>query len=454
MSDTSYTVFQHYGTNAQRLAFTPTPPGTGNPIYIWYETDTDNTYVYTTAWHQIASSSSGSAITALTGDVTATGPGSSAATIANDAVTLAKLANASANDKVLGSGNAGAGANYAEITLGSGLTMTGTTLSAAGSGGTVTTTGSPASGNLTKFSGASSIVNGDLAGDVTTSGTLTTTIANSAVTLAKIANAAANSKLVGSGASGSGSAYVEVTVGSGLAMTGTTLSATGGGGTPGGSDKDIQYNNASAFGGITPGVAGTVLTSNGVSSTPSFQAAGGGGSYVLLEQHTASASASLDFTTFISSTYDTYEFRFINIIPTTNGSRLQVQMGTGAGPTWDTGNNYQWGGASWNQGAGGTADGGGGVALICLSMTPYLSNVSTNGYNGRQQFSNPNSTASYKFLSGDFSYMDATPNFNHGTVGGKYANAAAVTGVRFGCGSTFGTDTIASGTIRVYGVAK
>lgn len=43
--------------------------------------------------------------------------------------------------------------------------------------GTVSTTGSPASGNLTKFSGASSITNGDLSGDVTTSGTLATTVA-------------------------------------------------------------------------------------------------------------------------------------------------------------------------------------------------------------------------------------------------------------------------------------
>src|SRR5215471_1110655 len=45
-------------------------------------------------------------------------------------------------------------------------------------GGTVTTTGSPASGNLTKFSGAASITNGDLSGDVTTSGTLVATLAN------------------------------------------------------------------------------------------------------------------------------------------------------------------------------------------------------------------------------------------------------------------------------------
>jgi hypothetical protein len=43
--------------------------------------------------------------------------------------------------------------------------------------GSVTVTGSPSSGNLSKFSGASSITNTDLTGDVTTSGTVATTLA-------------------------------------------------------------------------------------------------------------------------------------------------------------------------------------------------------------------------------------------------------------------------------------
>ncbi|PWT75511.1 MAG: hypothetical protein C5B59_08510 [Bacteroidetes bacterium] len=57
-----------------------------------------------------------------------------------------------------------------------------TTAGGGGGGGTVTTTGSPSSGNLTKFSGSTSITNGDLSGDVTTSGALATTLANTAVT--------------------------------------------------------------------------------------------------------------------------------------------------------------------------------------------------------------------------------------------------------------------------------
>jgi hypothetical protein len=99
--------------------------------------------------------------------------------------------------------------------------------------GTVTTTGSPASGNLAKFSSGTAITNADLAGDVTTSGTATTTIAanvvtttkiiNSAVTLAKIANAAANSKLLGSGSAGSGSAYAELTPNLNLAIASTNV---------------------------------------------------------------------------------------------------------------------------------------------------------------------------------------------------------------------------------------
>lgn len=49
------------------------------------------------------------------------------------------------------------------------------TAAANGVTGTVTTTGSPASGNLAKFSGTTSIVNGDLSGDCTTAGTLSIT---------------------------------------------------------------------------------------------------------------------------------------------------------------------------------------------------------------------------------------------------------------------------------------
>lgn len=71
---------------------------------------------------------------ALTGDVTSAGA-SLATTIANDAVSYAKMQNVSAASKLLGRGAASGSGDVEEISLGSGLSMSGTTLSASGGGG-------------------------------------------------------------------------------------------------------------------------------------------------------------------------------------------------------------------------------------------------------------------------------------------------------------------------------
>ena len=41
---------------------------------------------------------------------------------------------------------------------------------------------------------------------------------------------------------------------------------------PGGSSTQVQFNNSGAFGGISSSTAGFILTSNGTTTTPSFQA--------------------------------------------------------------------------------------------------------------------------------------------------------------------------------------
>jgi hypothetical protein len=151
----------------------------------------------------------------LTGDVTASGTGSFAATIANDAVTFAKFQNL-ATDSLVGRDTAGTG-DAESITVGGGI----------------------------EFTGAGALRTTAFTGDVTkTAGGTALTIANDAVTYAKMQNVSAASRLLGRGDSGSGDPQ-EITLGSGLTMTGTTLSASGGGG---GGVADADYGDITVSG--------------------------------------------------------------------------------------------------------------------------------------------------------------------------------------------------------------
>jgi hypothetical protein len=74
---------------------------------------------------------------------------------------------------------------------------------------------------------------------------------------------------------------------------------------------------------------GTTLIDNGT-----LDAAVPSGKMILLATQTASASATISFTSGIDSTYDSYVFKFINIHPETNEVKFQFNFST------DSGSNY------------------------------------------------------------------------------------------------------------------
>src|SRR5271166_2894520 len=63
---------------------------------------------------------------------------------------------------------------------------------------------------------------------------------------------------------GSSAVPEAITLGAGLSFSGTTLVSSGGGGTPGGTSGQIQYDNAGSFGGFTMSGDATLVTSTGV----------------------------------------------------------------------------------------------------------------------------------------------------------------------------------------------
>ena len=89
-------------------------------------------------------------------------------------------------------------------------------------------------------------------------------------------------------------------------------------------------NNITTGGVILP--AG--ITNSSVSAVTSFANATAAATLVLLSTQTASNSATLSFTTGLDSTYDAYEFHFINIAPRTDTASFTFNGST------DSGSNY------------------------------------------------------------------------------------------------------------------
>jgi hypothetical protein len=89
-------------------------------------------------------------------------------------------------------------------------------------------------------------------------------------------------------------------------------------------------NNITTGGVILP--AG--ITNASVSAVTSFANASGG-TLILLSTQTASASATISFTTGLDSTYDEYIFKFINCHPATDNVKFTFNMSTDAGANYN-----------------------------------------------------------------------------------------------------------------------
>lgn len=205
MSDPSLNYYVAIGDTAARTAFTPsaaTPAAGPGPLHIWYDTDLKRFFTWVSAAWEAASA----AYSALLADIAGTSF-SQGDVIYHNGSNLVRLA-AGTSGHFLKTQGAGANPVWAAATA---------TLADADYGDIVVSS----TGTVWTVDNLA-ITSGKLASNAVT----TAKITDANVTLAKIANAAANSRLVGSGASGSGAAYAELDVGAGLTIASTTLQST------------------------------------------------------------------------------------------------------------------------------------------------------------------------------------------------------------------------------------
>jgi hypothetical protein len=90
-------------------------------------------------------------------------------------------------------------------------------------------------------------------------------------------------------------------------------------------------NNITTSGVLLP----ASLTNNSIANVTAYNAAVATGNMVLISSQTASASASISFTTGIDSTYKEYQFWFINIHPQTNDVDFQFNLSTDGGSNYN-----------------------------------------------------------------------------------------------------------------------
>ncbi len=243
----------------------------------------------------------------------------------------------------------------------------------------------------------------------------------------------------------------------------------------GASDGEVFYKTGSSAGiyeclttntwtmlGVTSGVAsinsGTgafTFTGGGVScagTTCTFSSSGGSGSLILVESHTASSSAELDFTSCISGTYDRYYVTGIDLLPASSASNLEFQVSTNGGSSWVTaGSSYGWAyhyTSSYSNNDGNYNSTNSSISTAIL-LANNLNNV-TVGENFTLDLFNPAGTSLWKSVTYHTQYYTTDPGIYEAIGLGVYQTAGtAYNAFRI----LYSSGNIASGTVRCYGVA-
>ena len=211
--------------------------------------------------------------------------------------------------------------------------------------------------------------------------------------------------------------------------------------------NQILYSSATNTVGQITTANNSMLVTNS-SGVPSFQLLAG--NQVLISTQSPSGVGTVDFTG-LGNTYDVLIAEWINVVGATNATTFTMRVGTGAGPSWDSGTNYEYSSItiSANGGTSGNTNTATGDTRIQVSFPAHTNNSSSGGSSGRMYIYGI-SAAHYKLGTWNNQYFNNSSVGEWVSGGFRYTSTTAVTGVRF----LFDAGNISSGTFNLYGVAK
>jgi len=211
-------------------------------------------------------------------------------------------------------------------------------------------------------------------------------------------------------------------------------------------------NNITTGGVILP--AG--ITNATVANITSFPNASGG-TLILLSTQTASASATISFTSGLDSTYDEYIFKFINIHPATDSTTFQFQGSTDGGSNYGVNITSTFFRAVHDEADANTAldyvtnsDLAQSTSFQNINQLNDLGSDNDQNLGGTLTLFNPSSTVYVKHFISTNNYSHPADYSIESFVAGYFNTTSAINAIQFKMAS----GNIDDGIIKLYGVKK
>jgi len=214
----------------------------------------------------------------------------------------------------------------------------------------------------------------------------------------------------------------------------------------------LSLGNNLTTGGIFKPAA---VNNTSVNNVTDFAGIAGGGTLVLLSTQTASASASISFTSGIDSTYDEYIFKFINIHPASDSVKFQFNMSTDSGSNYNVTKTTTSFFAYHNEADNDTSLGYN-SSIDLAQGTGYqdlINNVGSDNdqvCSGHLHLFSPSSTTYVKHFISRVNSIHALDYSQDNYIAGYGNTTSAINAIDF----KFSSGNIDDGIIKMYGVAK